>query len=59
MIPEYRKTNRENVRACYAALRADVDDAVKAAEGKHDKSEVDELERDKTQLVAAIKKVEA
>ena len=59
MMPEYRKTNRENVRACYAALRADVDDAIKAAESEHDKSEVDELERNKTQLVAAIKKMEA
>ncbi len=59
MIPEYRKTNRDNVKACYAALRADIDDAIKVAESEHDKSEVAELERDKTQLIKAIKKVEA
>ena len=57
MISEYRKTNRDNVKACYAALRADVDDAIRAAESAHDKSEVDELECDRVQLVSAIKKV--
>lgn len=58
MVANYRESNYENVKACYAALRADLDSALEDVRKDYDAAMFAGLENDRQQLVAAQKKLE-